>query len=116
MSSKNHSSFGHLVAAAEMTKLLPAINQREFTNLISESDTEVLLNYLFDNLPKHFPRPDNVFIMADEVEFDDENLKKGEIYVEFSESDLYEKKPTLGMSYLTANGVKPVERRWVDFG
>jgi len=112
---KNYASSGYLVPVAEMTKLLPTINQKEFTALIAENDAYVLGEYLSENLPEHFPTPETVFVMSGDAEFDDENLHAGETYALFDESSLYEKKPTLGMTYLAMNGVKPVERRWVDF-
>jgi hypothetical protein len=115
MSMKNYNSTGYLLKAREITLLLPAEVRAVYQDAVDNGDWEGAQGIAQPNWPKHFPPIECIFTLDDEAEFEEEDLEKGEMYVQFDESDLYEKKPTVALSNLMVEGVRPVYRRWVDF-
>jgi hypothetical protein len=115
MSMHNYSCTGYLVKASDLTKLLPARQQEAYKTAVENGDWETANEILGEHFPEQLPSVETVFTMADEAEFDDAGLQKGEMYVQFAEEDLYKKVPTLAHSNLMVEGITPVRHSWVDF-
>jgi len=115
MGMKNYSSSGYLVVASKLTKLLPESVRISYENAVVDGDWEKAGNILSESWPTNFPVVESVFTMDDDAEFDDDNLQRGEMYVQFDEDDLYISLPTTAMINLSQAGVLPENRKWVDF-
>jgi hypothetical protein len=115
MGMKNYSSSGYLVVASKLTKLLPESVQIAYEDAVVDGDWEKAGNILSESWPTNFPVVESVFTMDDCAEFDDDNLQRGEMYVQFNEDDLYISLPTTVMINLSQAGVLPENRKWVDF-
>jgi len=115
MGMKNYSSSGYLVVASKLTKLLPESVQIAYEDAVVDGDWEKAGNILSESWPTNFPVVESVFTMDDDAEFDDDNLQRGEMYVQFDEDDLYISLPTTAMINLSQAGVLPENRKWVDF-
>ena len=115
MGMKNYSSSGYLVVASKLTKLLPESVRISYENAVVDGSWEKAGNILSESWPTNFPVFESVFTMDDDAEFDDDNLQRGEMYVQFDEDDLYISLPTTAMINLSQAGVLPENRKWVDF-
>ena len=114
MSMKNYSSYGYLVVASTLTKLLPETVRVSYAAAVDEGDWETAKNILDESWPTNYPVVEAVFAMSNDAEFDDE-IQRGEMYVSFNEGDLYISVPTTALINLSQAGVQPENRRWVDF-
>ena len=111
----NYSSHGYLVKASDLTKVLPARFQKEYAAAVDEGDYETAMELAEANMPEQLPAPEAIFTLADDAEFDDDELQKGEMYAMFDEGDLYKKVPTVVHSNLIVEGIKPIYHSWVDY-
>ncbi len=115
MSNHNYSCHGYLVKASELTKLLPKDVQRKYASFVEEGNWEDARKIACEFWSDYLPPIETIFTLSDEAEFDDEGLQRGEMYAMFDESTLYKKVPTLAHSNLMVEGIKPINRAWVDF-
>lgn len=115
MGMHNYSSSGYLVVASKLTKLLPESVRISYEDAVVDGDWEKAGNILSESWPTKYPVVAAVFTMDDAAEFDDDELHRGEMYVQFDEDDLYISLPTTAMINLSQAGVLPANRKWVDF-
>jgi hypothetical protein len=114
MSMQSYSSNGYLVKASDLTKALPERIRAKYATAVENCEVETSNQIVEDNWPEQLPPVITIFTLADDAEFDDENLQKGEMYAMFDEGDLFKKVPTLAHSNLLVEGLTPIFHSWVD--
>lgn len=111
----NSAAFGYIVKASQLTSLLPQVQRAKYKRLIRQQDTESLDNLLGTHLPERCPDFESVFVVGDEWESED--LRRGEVYVEFSEDLLFKpREETFAMQFMRKVKAEPKMQRWVEFG
>lgn len=111
---KTYGASGYVIKASELIPLMPNEFQSEFKKAIADGDIETI-DELSEHLPDEFPVFEGAFVLSDEDEATD-NLEVGEMYINFAESDLYEKIPKPGLGFLESKGITPAYERWVVWG
>ncbi len=114
MSMKSIGASGYIVKASDLTKLLPAEVQDEFTKAIENKDYQAVDDILND-APDSFPTFESAFVLNAEDEAD--NLEHNIVYVCFQDEDLFiPKVNTVGHNFLLNAGIKPEFERWSTWG
>lgn len=108
MSMRQYGEHGYVVEALELAPLFTLDEEPEYRKYILEGDWEEAEKMIHGCLP-NIPTA-RVFIFKEE-DFS-EVLEPGEMYVSFSESDLFEKTPTPQLKWLTNNKVTPKFNTW----
>jgi len=105
---------GYVVKASVFTSFLPEHLREQFTQAITDQNTELVDEILGENAPEAFPTFESSFFLKDEDTTD--NLDKGEVYICFQDDDLYHLVPKPELEFLHSKGIKPEFERWTTWG
>ena len=105
---------GYTLKASDLTKFLPADQQEQFTKFCEDGDWESVQTVLADHMPKEFPQFTDAFCLNEESNPCD--LERGEVYVNFDDSDLYVRVESPAYKAMKAKGLSPEFNRWTVWG
>jgi hypothetical protein len=100
---------GYTVLVTDFKPLLTAQQQQELDSLIEDPAAKDKICDLLATIPG-IPPIVEIFYYGEE-EFSDE-LEQGNFYVVFDESDLFEKTPKHGLTFLNSAQINPEFARW----
>ena len=115
MGMKEHPCSSYLIRALDLLPLLPEEHREQFEQLVCDCDTEDAAKLLDKCWPEDYPPFCEVFLLGDE-DTGDENMERGETYVNFDEEDLFIKTPTIALENLKAAGQEPKLCNWSIYG